>query len=102
MGASDWSDARGELQQQLPQMVVVSQDRLSPELYTVRNEEWEDESAKDMAEASFVLDLSMLVHASVFIGTSTSNVGRFVYFMRPGNVPSISLDCGGSFLMLNC
>jgi len=100
--ASDWSAARGELQEQLPEMVVVSQGRLSPELYKVRNDDWEDEAAKDAEEASFVLDLSMLTHASVFIGTATSNVGRFVYFLRPGNATSISLDCGGSFLMLNC
>jgi len=100
--ASDWADAVGELQRRVPEMQFVAQERLPEVMYNVRNDRREDEGWKDQAEASFVLDLSMLVNSDVFVGTSSSNVGRFIYFMRPANKTSVSLDDAGSFLTLNC
>jgi len=54
----------------------------------------------DQSENSFVMDLLMLVHSSSFIGTASSNVGRFVFFMRAGDKPSVSLD--EDFTERNC
>lgn len=100
--ASDDPNARSELQAQMPGTKVLAQDVLPAELYNVRNLPTEDEGSKDQLESSFIMDLSILVHADVFIGTSSSNVGRWVNFMRPENKTSISLDQGGSFTTLNC
>lgn len=98
--ASDDSSSIAELQSELPDMKIVQQDRLSDDVYAVRNRDDESEDTKTQSESSFVMDLLMLVHSSSFVGTATSSVGRFVFFMRAGDKPSVSLD--ENFTERNC
>lgn len=81
-------------------MQIVQQDRLSDDVYAVRNNCDTAADMVDQSENSFVMDLLMLVHSSSFIGTASSNVGRFVFFMRAGDKPSVSLD--EDFTERNC
>jgi len=100
--ATDSPEVKAELGAQLTDMQVVSQGDLPPELLNIRNRAGENDGVKQAAEQSFVLDLSMLIAADAFVGTASSNVGRFVFFLRPEDKPSVTLDDAGSFITRNC
>jgi hypothetical protein len=104
--ATDDPSSIQEMQMQLPGYEVVSQPPLSdPSLYIMRNG-WggaDLDSGKKMAgESSFVTDLAMLSKSAAFVGTGSSNVGRFLFFMRSETAPSVSVDESGSFTEHHC
>eukprot|EP00928_Gymnodinium_smaydae_P081228 TRINITY_DN64783_c0_g1_i1.p1 TRINITY_DN64783_c0_g1~~TRINITY_DN64783_c0_g1_i1.p1 ORF type:complete len:368 (-),score=34.46 TRINITY_DN64783_c0_g1_i1:411-1514(-) len=104
--ASDSSKAIQEMETSMGQEFrISSQLRLKDDLYAIRNRgNGGSASSSDvfLAERTFLLDVALLIRASVFVGTASSNVGRFIFFMRSSSKESVSLDDGGDFLRRHC
>lgn len=58
---------------------------------------WASTLADERALLALFIDLHALNKADIFIGTASSNIGRFVYYLRDHNQQSISLDQGGDW-----
>merc|ERR1712032_128233 len=101
--ATDRPDLIPEFKAALPGVNVVTQEDVTPGgMYLVRNGDDDDEASKIASESPFLLDLHMLIKSDVFVGTASSNIGRFVFFNRAKDEPSVSLDDEGSFFKRNC
>mmetsp|Transcript_27340 Transcript_27340/g.71566 ORF Transcript_27340/g.71566 Transcript_27340/m.71566 type:complete len:414 (+) Transcript_27340:114-1355(+) len=86
--SSDDPGAAAEMRTLLGARVeVVEQSRLDEDTYS-------HESTYDGREALLQLlgDVEALRQSDIFIGTASSNIGRLVYFQRPPEKKSISLD----------
>lgn len=70
-----------------PRVEVVEQTRLDKGTYS-------HGSTYDGGEAllQLLVDVEALVQSDIFVGTASSNIGRLVYFQRPQEKKSISLD----------
>jgi len=81
---------------------VVAQPRLSTEAgYKLRGDASREKvvpAIVEEEEANLLVDIMLLVQADAFAGTASSNIGRFVYFMRDPSKPTVSLDEHGDFL----
>jgi len=92
--ASDSAEELPKLQAALGQSYrVVELPRLAEDMYTTRGS-----GSPEAASRQIISDLLLLREASAFVGTSSSNIGRLVYFLREPNSPSVSLDDAGNFL----
>lgn len=104
--ASDSPQAQGKLQAMLgPRFVVVQQPRLPQEAYALRGvrraerRDWDATNvSRQQLETHFFIDVLLLLRATVFVGTASSNLGRFVHFLRSPELTTVSLDFGGDFL----
>jgi len=71
---------------------VVEQPRMPPETYAQRGNLTKD------AAAALMVDIMLLIRATAYVGTASSNVDRFIWFQRDPASQSVSLDDFGSFL----
>jgi hypothetical protein len=71
---------------------VVEQPRLAQETFKQRSN-----LSKD-AGVALIVDMLLLIRATAFVGTASSNVDRFVWFQRDPGTQSVSLDDFGDFL----
>lgn len=102
--ASDDDSIFGELQEVLRQtheFELVQQPRLPADAYKLRGgpaRMLQVANAVEEAERNILVDVGILAHADGFVGTASSGIGRFVYFMRDPASPAVSLDEHGDFL----
>jgi len=86
--ASDDARVYEQLKQLLgPVIRVVRQRRLPSSAYLKRGEDYDSK-----AITSLIVDLLFLSHARSFVGTGSSNLARFVYFLRADHHHAVSLD----------
>jgi len=92
--ASDDKTEHGKLQGILGSSFhVVQQPRLEDYFYQFRTYHHNTK-----ANFNLLVDLELLVKSDAFVGTASSNLGRFVYFLRGSRDPSTSVDDSGDFL----
>jgi len=95
--ATDDEVAKRQLQEEFAKLgsafKVVQQKRLPKVYYMMRNRDDNEKAEKNLA-----VDLQLLIRAYAFVGTASSNLGRFVYFSRGDSDTSLSVDDGGDFL----
>jgi len=72
---------------------IVTPPKHNPREFWQRGSKYSSQGRRDL-----LLEMKMLIQADGFIGTASSNLGRFVYFMRSSKKRSWSLDDGGNFL----
>jgi len=85
--SSDDSRAKDEISEALGGRARVVEQPRGPE------RGYETRTYKDGEDLMLLLaDLEALRGAKAFIGTASSNIGRLVYYLRPPNSASISLD----------
>lgn len=98
--ASDDDQARGALQEQLgSSLAVVEQARLPAADYSFRGRASRAVSpgyGVEDEEKAVLIDVTALARAAAFVGTASSNIDRWVYFLRDGSAPAVSLDEGGT------
>jgi hypothetical protein len=75
---------------------VVEQPRLAARTYAQRG------ALKQSAEQVLINDIMLLIRADAYVGTSSSNLDRFVWFQRDPTTQSVSLDDGGDYLYRSC
>lgn len=94
--ASDSAAERAKLQDALgAKYLVVEQPRLAKKIYELRGSV---EQGSDIGAHQVIVDAAILVRAAAFVGTSSSNIDRFVYFLRDPSTPVMSMDDSGNFL----
>merc|ERR1712217_353191 len=88
-----------------PGFNVLAQSRGAEHAYAIRNRGNGGRAPLSdvrASEVTFLVDVGILVRSTAFVGTASSNVGRFIFFMRDAAAISISLDDGGNFLRRHC
>lgn len=66
---------------------VVEQIRMSAKSYKTRGHGYNTKTTRNL-----LTDMRLLIQANVFIGTATSNLGRFIFYCREESQISLSLD----------